>query len=610
MKKIQLSLAATLGAVLLLNGCSNSNNPDINEAPSTPVVPFAPDATDLADTDAHYDYPNALAAAIEPSLLNVKITYIPTLITAPDPTNGYYITDPVSGNNVCQPYDNTLTYPITLTRADVDRDTDKTDVCEPEIKVNFQADGYPVTAAYNAKLRLRGSSTRLASQKSYRVKLRSTSPCSASTVSCWRNDEITLQFNKHPYDLTRVRNKLAFDLMRDIPYLNSLRTQLTHITYNDGTADSDFGLFTHVEKIGKEYLQNRGYDATSNIYKATEFSFNSDEKLILNSDGTPGDHFEDILEIENTSGDHSAIIAMVEAINNDNADFDATFNKYFNRNNYLAWLATNILMGNWDTRTQNFALYQPAGGERFYILPWDYDSALGYEDQPDVLAESHTYDYTLLGAANWWDSQLHRRFLQQPGNVQLLIAAVEDLRSKYLTAANIRSKMDKYKPLVESIITQNPDLTNLPTYSGSASSKAMQWDAEYNRLTGTIETNYQRFIAGLQKPMPFWLSACTSGGKMMLDWGWPVPFDIQGGMLTYTVKVATTPDFLPGTLIYDLATPTAATSTQFGEPIASTYYMQVNAKKSSGKTTHSFDYVDSGTQRYFGVMSFIPTPCL
>ncbi|HQX90444.1 MAG TPA: hypothetical protein PKY03_08620, partial [Moraxellaceae bacterium] len=79
MKKRQLSLAAILGAVLLLNGCSSGSNPDINVAPTTPVVPFAPDATDIADTDAHYDYPNASVAAIEPSLLNVKITYIPTL---------------------------------------------------------------------------------------------------------------------------------------------------------------------------------------------------------------------------------------------------------------------------------------------------------------------------------------------------------------------------------------------------------------------------------------------------------------------------------------------------------------------------------------------------
>lgn len=605
MKNPHFTLTAVLASALMLHGCSSGNRPAVVE----PVDPFAPSATDVADPDGHYAYPLASSPVTDPSLVNVRITYVTTQITAPKAGSGYYVLDPDTSTYVCQEYDASLTYPITLTLEDVNRDIDDTDICEPEINVNFQADGYPVTTAYNAKMRMRGSSTRLAQQKSYRVKLRSTSPCSTSTTyPCWRNDEITLQFNKHPYDLTRVRNKLAFDLMRDIPYLNSLRTQFAHITYNDGTADADLGLFTHVEKMGKEYLGNRGYNVSSNIYKANEFNFNSDDKLVLDG-STPGPDFEDILEIENTSGDHSAVVAMVNALNDYDADFDTTFNRYFNRNNYLAWLATNILMGNHDTRSQNFALYQPAGGERFYFLPWDYDGALGYENQPDVLAEGRTYDYTLLGLSNWWDSPLHRRFLQQPGNIQLVIAAVEDIRSKYLTAANISSKTSAYKPWVESLIKQNPDLARLPTDSGSALSNAEQWDAEYNRLPDVIEDNYQRFISGLEKPMPFWLSACTSGGQLVLDWGWPLPFDIQGGALKYTVKVATTPDFLPGTLVYGPTVINSATSVSIAQPASGTYYLQVMAADRNGHTTRGFNHVDIGDQRYFGVMDFTLTPC-
>ncbi len=589
---------------MLLHGCSNGNSPA-----TAPVEPFVPDAADIVDPESHYGYPLATAPVTEPSLLNVRITYKPTIITGADPTNGYYVIDPVTAEYVCQPFDNTLTYPITLTLADVDKDIDDTDICVPEIKVNFQADGYPVTSDYNAKLRMRGSSTRLADQKSYRVKLRSSTPCSASvTYPCWRNDEITLQFNKHPYDLTRVRNKLAFDLMRDIPYLNSLRTQFAHIIYNNGSADADLGLFTHVEKLGKEYLQNRGYNTASNIYKANEFSFNHDSKLELIA-GVPGPDFEDVLEIENTSGNHDAIVAMMNVLNDDSADFNATFNRYFNRNNYLSWLATNILMGNHDTRTQNFALYQPAGGEKFYFLPWDYDGALGYESQPDVLAENTPDDYTQLGLSNWWDSVLHRRFLQQPGNIQLVIAAVEDIRRNYLTAARITTRINSYKPLIESIVTQAPDLANLPTVSGSPLSKTQQWNAEYSRLPSVIENNYQRFLSGLQHPMPFWLSACTSGGQLILDWGWPLPFDIQGGSLKYTVSVATTADFQPGTMTHGPSVVSHATSLAITPPAAGNYYLKVIAEDAASHTTHSFDSADQGGTRYFGVLGFSPTPC-
>lgn len=603
MKYGHLTTATLLGAALVLTGCSNSSNNSGTTPgePVAPVVPFEPSATDVADLDSHYTYPNATTPVTDPSVANVKITYIPTTITAADPTNGYYVTDTLTGDDVCQPFDNTLTYPITITLADVNRDVDDTDICVPEIRVNFQADGYPVTTAYNAKMRMRGSSTRLAEQKSYRVKLRSTSPCSASTTyPCWRNDEITLQFNKHPYDLTRVRNKLAFDLMRDIPHINSLRTQFAHITYNDGSADSDLGLFTHVEKMGKEYLQNRGYDTSSNIYKANEFYFESDSRL--NVDPTvSGSEFESVLEVENTSGDHTALRAMVTALNDDSVNFNTTFDTYFNRNNYLTWLATNILFGNHDTLTQNFALYQPAGGNRFYFLPWDYDGSLGFEDQPNELAEGDLYDDWQLGLANWWGSPLHRRFMQEPGNLALIKAAVKEVRDQYLLAAQVQSRIDSYKIWVETLITSAPDLQDLPTYSASPLTDAQQWADEYQRLTTTVQTNYDRFISRLQNPMPYWQAASIDAGQLVLEWD--AATDLQGNPVTYSIKVGTDPTFASGLVVNQTGlTTTIATVTA---PPAGTYYMKVVARDSEGHNTHAFDRTDVGNSRYFGVLKFI-----
>lgn len=603
MKYGHLTTATLLGAALVLTGCSNSSNNagTTPGEPVVPVVPFEPSATDVADLDNHYTYPNATTPVTDPSVANVKITYFPTTITAADPTNGYYVTDTFTGDDVCQPFDNTLTYPITITLADVNRDVDDTDICVPEIRVNFQADGYPVTTAYNAKMRMRGSSTRLAEQKSYRVKLRSTSPCSASTTyPCWRNDEITLQFNKHPYDLTRVRNKLAFDLMRDIPHINSLRTQFAHITYNDGSADSDLGLFTHVEKMGKEYLQNRGYDTSSNIYKANEFYFESDSRLDVNPT-VSGSEFESVLEVENTSGDHTALRAMVTALNDDSVDFNTTFDTYFNRNNYLTWLATNILFGNHDTLTQNFALYQPAGGNRFYFLPWDYDGSLGFEDQPNELAEGDLYDDWQLGLANWWGSPLHRRFMQEPGNLALIKAAVKEVRDQYLLAAQVQSRIDSYKILVETLITSAPDLQDLPTYSASPLTDAQQWADEYQRLTTTVQTNYDRFISRLQNPMPYWQAANIDAGQLVLEWD--AATDLQGNPVTYSIKVGTDPTFASGLVVNQTGlTTTIATVTA---PPAGTYYMKVVARDSEGHTTHAFDRTDVGNSRYFGVLKFI-----
>lgn len=239
----------------------------------------------------------------------------------------------------------------------VNLDENKADDCEPEIKVlATSGDGLLKGAA--AKMRLPGSSTRLATLKSYRVKF--------DKGADWQGED-TLNLNKHPYDLTRVRNKLAFDLMRQVPYHQSLRTQFVEIRYDAGAGTGagaqPMGLFTHIEKLGgKSYLERRGWVAGSNVYKVAAFNFNPDARLQTLADGKAGPGFEELLEIENDSGNHGAIVQTVKALADDGTPFATSFNRHFDRNNYLAWLASAILLGNWDTVNQNFGLYQPLGG--------------------------------------------------------------------------------------------------------------------------------------------------------------------------------------------------------------------------------------------------------
>src|SRR6185503_20262941 len=61
----------------------------------------------------------------------------------------------------------------------------------------------------NASLKLRGHTSRRAKLKSYRIKMKKGQPH-------WRDQRI-IHFSKHPYDLTRLRNKLAFDYFKSVP---------------------------------------------------------------------------------------------------------------------------------------------------------------------------------------------------------------------------------------------------------------------------------------------------------------------------------------------------------------------------------------------------------
>lgn len=552
----------------LIAGCSGSSiqeTPVVAGAGSQGVTTgegsvFVADASDLADVDSQY-YPSV-------DLLNIRLKAVKG--------DKYTIADV---NNYPAAYANNVM---------------------PEIKVHFAADDYADDGkASNAALRIRGSSSRLADQKSYRVKL-------GSGIALWRGEQ-TLQLNKHPYDLTRVRNKLAMDLFRDIPHMNGLRTQFVHLKFDDdgdpATPDVDYGLFTHVEKFGKEYLVNRGYATSSSFYKAADFSFRRDSRLQLKSDGSPGSEFELVMEVQNGSS-HGALLKMVEEIDSDTTDFNQVFGKYFNRNNYLTWLAMNILMGNRDTVNQNFALLQPAGGERFYFLPWDYDGALGWEQQPDVAAAGNVYDDWQLGLSNWWGVPLHRRFLQQPGNLNALQKAVDEIYAGYLGSEKIRAKVERYKPIVETLITSDPDLAHLPTVATSAeiARRKQEWADEYKRLTVVIDASYNGFKSRLEKPMPFWLAAEVSGGKLMLSWDAAV--DLQNDAVTYTVEVASQPDFQADSLKYR-ASGVSPTTVSIDVLPAGNYYLRVIARDAKGNTQGAFNRVDQGGKTYFGVLSFV-----
>lgn len=491
--------------------------------PPTETV-FKASASDLppVEMDKTYVYDK------QPSLLDIKVKYLPTKVSG----RGWYL----EAAGKCTLLDSPPpTYPDGFVTLDtVDLDISKTDNCEPEIKVEVSVNG---DKFYPAGMRLRGSSTREASQKSYRIKF------TDEGQGKWLGEK-TLQLNKHAWDLSRIRNKLSFDLMATVQHHPSLGTQFFKLEYDSGSgAPRSLGLFTHVEKMGSgNYFKRRaGWNNKSNVYKVEEFdlgeSWPSEFSVVNLADGkiAPADiaTFEKVLSIENDSGDHRAIVNLTKAIydvDEVGADFQALFDHHFNKNNYLAWLSSVILLGNYDTQGHNYGLYQPAGTERFYYLPWDYDEALGKIDQP---GES-PYQSWKTGLGNWWEVKIHRAFMRQPGNIELLKKAVYEVRAKYLTDAVLKRLRDSYHDVIKPVILTQPDIDYLDTWGDD--SEEVQWEREYARLQGTIAKNYASFLASLERPMPFWVDGWK--GSSVIDWGGPEPFHPMGRKITYTLEIA------------------------------------------------------------------------
>lgn len=467
---------------------------------------------------------------------------------------------------------------VGTTLHDVHQDLDPYDDCKPELNVRVSMDGLPDPGNEpNAEMRLRGKTSRFADQKSYRIKLKS-----KAAADLWRGQR-TLNLNKHPFDLTRFRNKLAFDLFAGIPDLTSMRTQFLnlYVDRKDGQGPVDFGLYTHVEKLDKRALIARGQDPESHVYKAEDFEFlRYPEALKLESDP---DFDEDVFarRLDPEEGhDHGPLLDMLDALNDESNDFAEVFATHFDEANYLTWLASSVLFDNIDTNAQNFLLVRAARSKVFYFAPWDYDGSFDFYGQP---GETYVPARWQRGVSNWWAVTLHRRYLKQPGAIARLQAKMEEIKDTHATAARIAVLADSYRGVVRAAIERSPDFEFLPPVGPDP---LAAFDAEVARLPALIESRFQQFLDTLERPMPVFQWVETGGG--MVRFAWEESYDLQGDGLTYDFELSTSPRFEPQNLVaQSLGRPDA---TPYEVPRASlpagTYYFRVIIRDDKSPSTN------------------------
>lgn len=447
-----------------------------------------------------------------PSIINMKIK---TVISA----------------GVCEPdsYEG-------CTLRDVIDDSDGTDDFKPEIKVHMTADNFPDDGlVVNAEMRQRGSFSRTAPQKSFRVKL-------DSSDDLWRGER-RIQLIKGFWDFARIKNKLSYDLMIDIPNLPSMRSQFVNLEVENDETTEDYGLYTQVEYFGKEYLLRRGWDDDSGVYKPENFLFMDRSIFDLDADGKPLDEdaFEERLEIKRGK-DHTKLVEMIKAVNDPELDFKTdVFEKYFNQDNYLTWFALNILLGNSDTIQHNFYLYNPKGTENFYFVPWDYDSiGGGYETIEDRKANLRRQSQSV---ANWWSSNLHKRFLQQPGNFELLQEAVLELKDKHFSRAKIKEKLDSYAGLVIPRATASPDIDYTYIDGNTDAERTVTYNRLYNAVENVVDESYQLFLERLGDPMGFKLNSPILDIDGLLNFTWSVSESLTGAEIKYDLEISSSSAF-------------------------------------------------------------------
>lgn len=579
-------LSTLIGSVVLLAACSGGGSSNDNDDGGSTnngidITSLTPHSSDLLD-DAEFYKKDGYETL---DVLTVS------LVTAPQA-------------GACDAQDT-----AGCTFQDINNDNDGSDDVKAKMKVHFSAADFPGDGLdFNAAIKQRGDTSRQSEQKSYAVTMEKTLPL-------WRNER-RLQLNKHPFDPVRVRNKISFDLMKDVTFLNSLRTQFVNLQIEDEGQVQDYGLFTHVEHVTKQYLTNRGYDVDSPIYKTVNFDFSRfEDRLQLNEDGSPvdEDRFERNLEIKG-GDDHRPLVAMLTALNDPDSDKAKIIDENFSENNIVTWLAFNVLVGNIDTVYENHYILNPLGSNRFYYLPWDYDGAFRAENNPDDYeGQNATYRRINYGISKWWHSMLIRSWLQQEGSYELLQTRVKELYTGALSANRITALTDSYKPLIQPVLMVSPDMDNL--YGESEQEKLIEWYAEIEKMPEVVKTNYENFINTAGWPMTFELNeAVATGATSTLSW---VPsWDFEGDEISYDLSIADNPEMLNPVITQTVANLVVKSAGEHGKIVADidtsnlstgTWYWGVVARDDSNPETNwrpANARITVDDTNYYGVSSF------
>ncbi|MDY3920160.1 MAG: CotH kinase family protein [Candidatus Limivivens sp.] len=442
------------------------------------------------------------------------------------------------------------------------------------------------TEKSNARIRIRGNSSTVMEQKSYKLSL-------DDEAGLWRGQS-NIALNKHAFDVTRIKNKVYFDMLRNIDGVSSLRTQFVRLFIKDETSGetrfSDYGLYTQVEVPTKKYLGNHGLDKEGYLYKAIEFNFEpSDSLKNFNDPDFDQEAFDQILSCKGRQ-DNEKLMELVEMINDKSIDINDIIGPYIDRENYITWLAYNILLANTDTTVQNFYLYSPVNSRKWFFIPWDGDNMLHLkEDEMEGLTSS--YGSWEHGISNYWGVILHRRFLKNESNRQELAARVAELHET-INKESVNALVAQYNQTVEPYVTAMPDFY----YLGHT---AEERNTLLAGLGEEVETAYQQFLDSLNELMPFFLFGLEQDGDS-LRFSWEEAYDFSNATISYHITVAPTPDFASPVIDEDGLTGLEYTTDTRTLP-SGTWYWKVTAHTDDGRTAEAMNKIEINENYYPGV---------
>ena len=221
--------------------------------------------------------------------------------------------------------------------------------------------------------RLRGNTSRHARKKSFRL--------SFNTFETGRNyyGIEKMNLNGEANDPSSMRSITCFEIYRRA-HLIASRANHCRVYLND----EFYGVYSNVEHYDEEFTNLYFGTKAGNRYKCTfgaDLRYLGDDQEAYKSWNGRGR----IYDLNNQSGsdDYSDLVNFIRVLNTtSDEDFICEIEKVFEINDYLKYMAIDVLIGNWDGplyNKNNFYLYSNPITGKFHYLPYDLDNTLGID---------------------------------------------------------------------------------------------------------------------------------------------------------------------------------------------------------------------------------------
>ncbi|OFX23246.1 MAG: hypothetical protein A2033_04165 [Bacteroidetes bacterium GWA2_31_9] len=231
------------------------------------------------------------------------------------------------------------------------------------VYANFKEDTYiPITISYgsdtikNAKLRVRGDTSREDQKKSLKIKL--SNPFT-------KGGKKIINLNAEYSDKSYIRQFVSSLIMHETG-VACFSAQYVKVYMNG----KYYGLYLEIENIDNDFLKRYDLDKNANLYKAKK-----DGACLSIYDNY--DLWEKKTNTDMDIQDLKQLVGMLDTIS-DKFFYDFLQNN-FEYDNVISIVAVNMLVQNASTYYHNYYMYHDIyGNGKWQIFPWDIDKSLSY----------------------------------------------------------------------------------------------------------------------------------------------------------------------------------------------------------------------------------------